>query len=149
MNKRYQYYALIIIVGYTSLLGYWMLFGFGRTTQIDYMYNLRPFATIGHYLQMYDFSSGVWVINIIGNIGVFAPLGILLPIALRGNALRSLMTFYFALLCLETVQLLWRRGSFDVDDLILNGIGYGIGFGIYKAAQSWRKENFQQQRSIE
>lgn len=33
---------------------------------------------------------------------------------------------------LEILQLVLKRGSFDVDDLILNAAGFMLGFGIYK-----------------
>ena len=38
-------------------------------------------------------------------------------------------------LTLETLQLIFMVGSFDVDDMILNTLGAAVGFGAYQAAQ--------------
>ena len=41
-------------------------------------------------------------------------------------------------LCIETTQLAFRVGSFDVDDMILNTLGAGLGFACYQAVQRTR-----------
>ena len=125
-------YAIIILVFYFLLLSYWMLLGFGRTTNIDYMYNLEPFSTIKMYLQFEYFNFSTWIINLIGNIGVFMPFGVLLPIVFRSSFIKSLLIFELGLLMLEVTQLITKRGSFDIDDFILNTIGYVFGFMSYK-----------------
>jgi len=40
---------------------------------------------------------------------------------------------------LELTQLLSKRGSLDVDDVILNSLGFLIGYGIYKAIAQYFK----------
>ncbi|WP_258881661.1 VanZ family protein [Paenibacillus sp. sptzw28] len=37
-----------------------------------------------------------------------------------------------ALLILELMQLILRRGSFDIDDVLLNTIGAVIGYTVYR-----------------
>ncbi|SNR91803.1 VanZ like family protein [Anaerovirgula multivorans] len=137
MKISFRRIALFILLGYTLLLIYWMIWGFGRTTQPQYMYNLIPFTTINQFLQISNFNSNTWVINLIGNIGVFVPFGILLPLAFGGRYIKLLVTFLSGLLLLETLQLLTRRGSFDVDDFLLNTVGFMIGYGIYVVARRW------------
>ncbi|MCM3699359.1 VanZ family protein [Paenibacillus macerans] len=127
--------ALILLIGYSLLLIYWMLFGFGRATQNTYMYNLKPLSTIRLYLRSYDFMSGIWLINLVGNIGVFIPFGILLPLVFRGSLRKSWAVFITGVFVLESLQLLLKRGSFDVDDFILNALGFGLGLGIYKICE--------------
>jgi len=133
MLKKFlkQRYALIILVFYFLLLSYWMLFAFGRHGYSDYMYNLDPFSTITLYLQFEYFNFKTWVINLLGNIGVFIPFGILLPVAFKSKFLKTMLIFELGLLTLELLQLVTKRGSFDVDDLILNTFGFLIGYGIY------------------
>ena len=55
MKSRVAIFALILLIGYSLLLGYWMLWGFGRTTQPDYSYNLVPFLTITSYFPITSF----------------------------------------------------------------------------------------------
>jgi len=126
-----QKYALIILVFYFLLLSYWMIFGFGRTGHIDYMYNLKPFNTIKLYLQFENFNFKTWIINLIGNVGVFIPFGILLPVAFKSKFLKTMLIFELGLLTLELLQLVTKRGSLDIDDFILNTFGFLIGYGIY------------------
>ena len=41
-------------------------------------------------------------------------------------------------LCIETVQLVCKVGSFDVDDLLLNTIGGIVGYIFYRVVQEAR-----------
>lgn len=131
MNFNFRNRTKIMIVLYLLLLAYWMLFGFGRIPQDEYMYNLRPFSTIGHFLQAQQINSKASLINLVGNIGVFTPFGIALPIIFRFKFLKLYGLFLCGLFSLELTQLLSRRGSFDVDDIILNSVGFFIGYWIY------------------
>lgn len=119
---------------YFLTLIYWMFFGFSRTPHETFMYNLVPFSTIKNYFTYYDyFPLKIWIINIAGNIGVFVPFGILLPLLLSKltNVFRFTFTFLVGIVTLETFQLISRLGSLDVDDIILNTIGALIGFFIF------------------
>ena len=120
------------------LLGYWMLFGFGRSVGSMYMYNLEPFSTIKHFLNFSKLNKDVSVINLIGNIGVFIPFGLLIPVTLKVPYLKSLGFFLIGLTFLEVTQLMTRRGSFDVDDFILNSLGFTLGYVVFKVITIWR-----------
>lgn len=41
-------------------------------------------------------------------------------------------------LCIETTQLIFRVGSFDVDDLLLNTLGGALGYLAYSMVQLFR-----------
>lgn len=85
MNKLRRF-SLICLIGYTALLAYWMLLGFGRRyTYATLRYNLKPFETIKHFMQVDRFNPDIWVINLLGNIGVFIPFGILIPLVFGGK----------------------------------------------------------------
>jgi glycopeptide antibiotics resistance protein len=124
--------CLAILIGYLLLLAYWMIFGFGRSAGPVYMYNLKPFSTIAHFTHFDRFNTRTWVINLIGNIGVFIPLGLLLPMAFRIKYAKSMVIFLAGLFILEISQLISKRGSFDIDDFILNTIGFTVGYWIFK-----------------
>ena len=73
-------------------------------------------------------------INIIGNVSMFIPTGIIMPILYR-----RLDHFWKVLLAgaglsfvIEMIQLLFPGSVTDIDDLILNTAGVAIGYGIYK-----------------
>jgi glycopeptide antibiotics resistance protein len=123
---------LTILIGYLLLLAYWMIFGFGRGVGSVYMYNLKPFSTIEHFIDFDKFNTRTWVINLIGNIGVFIPFGVLIPMTFKMKYTKSLVIFLVGIFILEFSQLISRRGSFDVDDFILNTIGFTFGYGLYK-----------------
>lgn len=131
MNFNFRILTKILMILYLLLLAYWMMFGFGRTSQDEFMYNLRPLSTIRHFLQAQNINSKASIINLVGNIGVFTPFGIALPIIFRFKFLKLYGLFLCGLFALELTQLLSRRGSFDVDDLILNSVGFFIGYWIY------------------
>ncbi|MFS1513794.1 VanZ family protein [Chengkuizengella sp. SCS-71B] len=124
----------ILMMFYLFVLVYWMFVGFDRTEiNSSFSYNLTPFSTIKQYFYYYDhFDPKIWIINILGNIVVFIPFGIFGPYVLRFNVIKFIFSFILSITCLEFLQLLLKRGSFDVDDIILNTTGAVIGFIIYK-----------------
>ncbi|MEK4251691.1 VanZ family protein [Paenibacillus sp. FSL W7-1287] len=133
MNKIFVKIAVALLGFYTLLLSYWMLIGFGRrSTSNHYMINLRPFETISHFMQFDRFNTSIWVVNLIGNIAVFVPFGVLLPIVFGKRIGKTYFVFFVGLLILEGLQLVSRRGSFDIDDFILNSVGFFFGYGIFR-----------------
>ncbi|MFA5676204.1 MAG: VanZ family protein [Christensenellales bacterium] len=65
---------------------------------------------------------------------MFLPAGIYLPYYVkRIKTLKSCAaTMLIILIFIELIQFLTRRGSFDIDDLILNMLGVVIGYMIWK-----------------
>ncbi|AZN42204.1 VanZ family protein [Paenibacillus albus] len=127
-------YALIII-GYTLLLIYWMFIGFGRSAvhSSEYRYNVVPFQTVRLYFEHADsFDVKYWIVNMVGNVAVFMPFGLMLPYLLGLKLIRFSLLFIASLFVLELLQLLLHRGSFDVDDIILNTIGAWLGYFLYR-----------------
>ncbi|MBE4907751.1 VanZ family protein [Bacillus luteolus] len=124
-----------IFYGYLLLLLYWMFLGFSRVTSEEYMYNLTPFDTVKKYILYYDhFPFTTWIINLAGNVGVFVPFGLLLPAIypLLKKIVPFFAVFVVGITCIEFLQMVSKRGSFDVDDIILNTVGALIGFCIYR-----------------
>ncbi|CAH0119431.1 hypothetical protein PAE9249_01934 [Paenibacillus sp. CECT 9249] len=129
--------AWIILIGYGACLLYWMFVGFGRTalSSGDLSYNLIPLRTISDYFLHYQsITFRTWAINIIGNIGVFVPIGAAMPVVFPKcrTYFPFLGRFAVAIVVLETLQTFLRAGSGDVDDLILNAIGASAGYILYK-----------------
>jgi glycopeptide antibiotics resistance protein len=96
--------------------------------------NLVPLREIARSLHSSGYNDFV---NLLGNVTIFMPLGILLGIMFndkRNSWMRILICSFFLSLGLETAQLLFMIGQFDVDDILLNSIGGLIGFFIYRTA---------------
>lgn len=94
-------------------------------------HNFVPFTTITYYLFLAnDINFNIRVHNLAGNIIGFVPFGMILP--LLSNKFHSFIKVTLATFCLsltfELLQLIFRFGSFDVDDLILNTLGGMIGY---------------------
>ncbi|REJ21482.1 MAG: VanZ family protein [Bacillaceae bacterium] len=99
--------------------------------------NFVPFKTISTYITaMFDGSLNISIPikNLFGNLIMFLPMGIYLPYYIK--KINKVGGFTFSMIILlfviEVTQLVTRRGSFDIDDFILNMVGALIGFGIWK-----------------
>ncbi len=94
--------------------------------------NLVPFHEISRSLHTLSDHA---MTNLLGNVIIFMPLGILLGLLLNHKGMSVLkigVCAFFLSLGLETAQLLFMIGQFDVDDIILNTLGGLLGFIIYR-----------------
>ncbi|WNS45691.1 VanZ family protein [Paenibacillus sp. MMS20-IR301] len=129
--------AWLLLIAYSAMLIYWMFLGFGRAVQTEgpLRYNLEPLRTIRLY---FDLSNGVSysgrLVNLLGNVAVFVPFGILLPLVKpRYNSLfRLTLISVLGIFVLELMQMLLRVGSLDVDDLLLNLLGVWAGYALVR-----------------
>ncbi len=78
-----------------------------------------------------SFSRRAFIFNVIGNIGIFIPVGIFIGYLFRKSFLRSTAYAFYLSLVIETVQIPLERTT-DVDDLLLNTAGAAIGYLIYR-----------------
>ena len=78
--------------------------------------------------------------NIFGNVIGFIPCGFFLPIVSRRSRkwYNTFLISFCLSLCIETTQLIFKVGSFDVDDLFLNTLGGVAGFFLYRIVQKIR-----------
>lgn len=97
-------------------------------------FNLVPLRglleQIGNILAEQDVARNI--IYIVGNILGFAPLGFFLPVlfSVQRKLRMFLITILLAIFVLELVQVMTMRGSFDIDDIILNTAGAYLGFMV-------------------
>lgn len=129
---------LSLLLCYGLLVTYWMLFGFGRHVVDSPKYNLVPFASIKLFLKMYANHPWAAAVNLVGNIVIFVPFGVLIPLVFGGGWGRMLVLFVSAIVILECSQLLLHRGSLDVDDLLLNVLGALVGYAVLQGLL-WRR----------
>ncbi|MGD6842588.1 VanZ family protein [Bacillus infantis] len=100
--------------------------------------NFIPFKTIGMYLQALSdgrMNMDIPVKNLLGNFVLFMPMGVYLPFFIRKKNSIILFTASMTamLITIEIIQVITRRGSFDIDDYILNMLGALIGYGIWRS----------------
>jgi glycopeptide antibiotics resistance protein len=96
--------------------------------------NFIPFKTIVPYLQG-DKGAVIGLFELVGNIGLLVPVGLLAPfICRRMTGKKALVLALASGLAIEGMQVLFKVGIFDVDDVILNAIGVLIGYGIWRLA---------------
>lgn len=104
-------------------------------------YNLIPFNEIKRFI-VYRRQLGIraFMLNVVGNCIAFMPCGFLLPAISRRcrKGFICVMTGFLISFFIECTQLVFRVGSFDVDDLMLNTLGVLIGFVINRAVQCIR-----------
>lgn len=128
----------VIFIVYLVVIIYYLFFNekYGRTDGSDvYRYNLQLFKEISRFLKhRKELGFESVIVNIIGNVLAFAPFGFCLPIiSNKDNKFFkvALWCFLFSL-CAETIQLIYKVGIFDVDDLFLNTIGGIFGFILFR-----------------
>ncbi len=97
-----------------------------RTWGCIYEIDLIPFNTPGGYLHI--------ILYAFANTLVFLPLGILLPkIWECMQSIKMCLLAGFSLsLFIEVVQLTLRCGIFQTEDMIMNTVGAGVGYLIWK-----------------
>ena len=90
-------------------------------------FNLIPFVNI----LRFNFKWALY--NVGGNIALFIPSGIILPILYKrlDSFWKVTLAGFLISLSVELLQLFMRYRFTDVDDLIFNTLGVMIGYGIY------------------
>ena len=126
-----------IFVAYILVLLYLALGSpiFGRT-EVHRHLSIIPFISIIDILL--NGTTKAIVINIMGNIGVFVPMGLLLPFILQKSLFLRILCFSFITsMFIEIMQYITSSGFTDIDDVILNTIGSITGYGIYLIIKSF------------
>jgi glycopeptide antibiotics resistance protein len=126
---------------YIVLLSYFLFFSehYGRDYILkEYRYNLVLFKEIKRFIE-YRQQLGLesFLVNILGNVLAFTPFGFMLPllnIRYRKFFVITFLSILFSLF-VETIQLFFKVGIFDVDDIFLNTIGGISGYVLFKLFQ--------------
>ncbi|MBR4305368.1 MAG: VanZ family protein [Ruminiclostridium sp.] len=95
--------------------------------------NLIPFKVLSEtYTEVFvNGYVNYFIINFLGNIVMFLPFGLFIPLLWRASYKTAVLTGFCSSLFIETCQLFLARGT-DVDDLLLNTLGAFVGVLIYK-----------------
>ena len=128
---KYGYQKGIQLLAYTLTLEYIVLLYcstvFYRNDAIFRKYKIHPFWSYKNFYYHAD--------QILMNVIVFIPLGILFGVMFHVNGwLKSLLAGLVVSVSIEVLQLLFKKGLFQVDDIIHNTIGCLIGYTICQIA---------------
>lgn len=102
----------------------------------NFRINLLPFVYITDYEVLWEMK-----VNIIGNVAMFIPIGIVWPCVYRklDTHKKVIAAGVGFSLFIEILQLPFYDRVTDVDDLILNSLGFLMGYGIYLLVKKMRK----------
>lgn len=95
---------------------------------LPFWLNLKPFVYLFDYPTMKKA-----LLNLIGNTAMFIPLGIVWPAVFKklNTHGKVIAAGVGVSLTIELLQLPFFDRATDIDDLILNSVGFLIGYGIY------------------
>jgi glycopeptide antibiotics resistance protein len=101
--------------------------------------NCKPFIYLFDYPTLKEA-----LLNLIGNTAMFIPLGIVWPAVFKklNNHWKVIAAGFGVSLIIEILQLPFFDRATDIDDLILNTLGFLMGYGIYLLVKKlWRKNH--------
>ena len=126
-NKISKFSMSIVFVYYVILL--FNMVVFARYDSV-YGYNFIPFKSI--YGALKSDNLYFMIINILGNLLVFMPLEyfIINLFKIKKFSLNFMLSFVLILI-IEILQLVFKVGVFDIDDILLSVFGMMIFFVIY------------------
>jgi len=140
-----SFVCYLLVLAYLMFMmhgGYWS--DLTLWEYIRYNTNLVPFKSIILYIRAlsdHSMNMDTPIKNLFGNLLMFFPMGLYLPGFFK--RLRKLGAFCICMVALifvvEATELLLRRGSFDIDDFILNMAGALAGFALWRGIVKARK----------
>ena len=136
------YSCIIVVVRFTffpfsKVDGEIQLLIFESAKMFPFRINLIPFVHMNDYAVKREA-----ILNFVGNTAMFIPLGIVWPSVYKGLDThgKAILAGVGCSLCIEILQLPFYSRVSDIDDLILNSLGYLIGYFIYHGVKRIKKE---------
>jgi len=127
------YICIVVIVRFTfcpfgKVDGNILPLVFDMERMLPFRINLLPFVNMSDYEII-----GEAILNFVGNTLMFVPVGIVYPIVYkRLNTHKKVIAAGVGFsLAIEILQLPFYDRVSDIDDLILNSLGYVLGYLIY------------------
>lgn len=134
----------ILLMVYTLLILFFMFVCFGRSPEsgtYHYSFDITSIPLwIPDDFSIYAIRSWIFAL---GNLIAFIPFGVLLPINSnnRNNLfIKSFLIFLMSITVLESLQMLSFLGSFDMEDILVNTLGFLIGYISWKISRKGSKK---------
>ena len=150
--RRHQLLCRVLLLIYLAVLVYCLFFagwfghGPGRIKRV----NLEPFREIRRF---FDHKAKIGVksviLNIVGNVVGFVPMGILLPVSFRlfRRPFFGLMSGLLFSATAEYLQYYFSSGNADIDDVILNTVGCALGFLFFSIVHAFSKNRMKREKA--
>ena len=137
--------ALVCILFLRGLGGHYDFEGYPYWQRLLDRMNLVPFSTIREqldYIASSTYNRRTALRNLAANALLFVPMGLFLPLlwASMRKFRRCALLWFPMILSIELLQLLTLQGSFDIDDVILNTLGFFIGYGVFQIINCFFRE---------
>ena len=123
--RAWQRMARVLLVGAVLAVGT-LTIGNLVTRSVSGL-NLRPGAGIA--AELHNVNRSIGMLNIVGNVLMFVPVGLLLPLAVGTRWRTSTLLCAGLSLVIELVQLVQGRSA-DIDDVLLNTLGGALGAAL-------------------
>ena len=156
-QKSREPVAALLFLCYAALMIYLLFFmdraateGLSYWKQVRNNCNFIPWHTVGNYwdvltrpdyyiqkweaASVYYYRASIAIVNILGNVAMFVPLGLFLPAMWPKlqRAWKAIPAGVLTIALVEIIQLLTLRGRCDIDDVLLNVIGIAVGYGLWR-----------------
>ena len=133
------YMALLLYLSLRNEVLYW--FNLSHFDFVIQTTNLQPLKTILYIIQStieQTMNIDIAVRNLFLPIIAFIPIGAYIHhiIGIKKGIIFTLLIGTIFVLSIECLQIIFRRGTFDIDDIILGLIGIMLGICILKLATS-------------
>ena len=169
---------LLFAVFFVYIMAYAYLVFFSRTASEDYLVHIDPFADLQNAINtdygLFDFIVAIFtegvqqafshirvvkfedITQVYMNIMLYVPMGYLLPYVFEffrtRSRVRPVLACFLISFITENLQLIFRRGFYDMDDLLANTLGGLIGQLLFISVAyvvthpDWRRELFSSRR---
>lgn len=136
--NKLQCGAAILLSLYIVVLLYFTVVG--RYSHEEYEYQINFFTS---YRWFFEHNGEQVLRQLLINLVMLMPVGFLLPVVIKAKH-KYLITMALSLLLtvfIETMQLITKCGSFEIDDIINNFVGAVIGMLLYVLCIKLIKQN--------
>jgi glycopeptide antibiotics resistance protein len=142
MAKRTRWLAACVLAAYGALLIRLVVFKDIPVIRIGHLRlrfagthtgpgNFVPFKSIIPLLSGQG-NQLIAMVNLFGNIIPFMPIGLLAPLVVPSISWqKALVLGVLTGLSFEVMEVVFRVGIFDVDDIMLNAFGVMLGYGVF------------------
>jgi glycopeptide antibiotics resistance protein len=146
-------YISLVVVARFTFFPFSRVNGMIQPLVFDLETAVPPRLNVVPLVNLFDYESRrELLLNLIGNTLMFLPLGMVWPIAFRRLHTHKdvLLSGFATSLCIEILQLPFYDRVSDIDDLLLNTLGFAAGYGILLLARRIKAvhcDRFKQKRS--
>ncbi len=125
---KYSTYAFTAFYGFVLIYSFILI----RLNTSDYPFRFQPFVTIKEYIEVYSEIPYEVMMNVLGNLFYFTPLGYIFSTFLSKKQIKTKIAVNVifpiaAFTLLEFSQFYFQIGYCEFDDMMMNSLGFWLG----------------------